>query len=384
MANPITDTDYVSLLVKKVIYGVTETGGATDSSRKAPSAETIKSPLIIPVNTLWAQSSALPLNPANAGGGLGYIPYIMAHYKGTTAAAPSATNNAVPNYQVVQMTKDPTVSDGSTWFATATVDNIATRLTNWVPFSFGSGYSVIVRKNSATGTIMDPNDVTSPYIFDYGAGVIQFPTTAPSGVTSLYIEGYRYIGQLGISSNFVVADMATLATTSGTLGTIAYVTNAGNGEAATYLYTSGTPGSGLSNWQLIGTYDSSSVDSRTYFVTVDTALSPPSTISLGKISSGRKITNVTVQVSNSFDGGATISVGDGSVVDRFMSTSENDLSDSSSTDGYTTTPSYIFAGTSGGRYTATSQNTTADTEIFVYYTANSATTGRAVVAISYQ
>ena len=130
MANPILDPDYVSLLVKKVIYGVTETGGATDSTRKAPSAETIKSPLIIPVSTLWAQSSSLPNNPASAGGGTGYIPYIMARYKGTTAATPNSTNNATPDYQMVTMTQDPTISDGSTWLATATPGTPTSRCSN--------------------------------------------------------------------------------------------------------------------------------------------------------------------------------------------------------------------------------------------------------------
>ena len=249
MANPILDPDYVSLLVKKVIYGVTETGGATDSTRKAPSAETIKSPLIIPVSTLWAQSSSLPNNPASAGGGTGYIPYIMARYKGTTAATPNSTNNATPDYQMVTMTQDPTISDGSTWLATATPGTPTSRLSNWIPFSFGSGYAVTVRKNSPTGTILDPNDTSYPYMFDYSAGVIQFPTAAPVGVTSLYVEGYRYIGVLGLSSNIVVADLTALSTTMGTYGTIARLTS----DGSAYMYTSSTQGTGLSNWGLIET-----------------------------------------------------------------------------------------------------------------------------------
>ena len=249
MANPILDPDYVSLLGKKVIYGVTETGGATDSTRKAPSAETIKSPLIIPVSTLWAQSSSLPNNPASAGGGTGYIPYIMARYKGTTAATPNSTNNATPDYQMVTMTQDPTISDGSTWLATATPGTPTSRLSNWIPFSFGSGYAVTVRKNSPTGTILDPNDTSYPYMFDYSAGVIQFPTAAPVGVTSLYVEGYRYIGVLGLSSNIVVADLTALSTTMGTYGTIARLTS----DGSAYMYTSSTQGTGLSNWGLIET-----------------------------------------------------------------------------------------------------------------------------------
>ena len=359
----ISDTDYISLLVKKVIYGVTETGGWNDSTRKSPGAETIPSPLIIPANTIWAETNALPSNPMT----VGYIPYIMMRYQGLT------DGTATEDRKRITMIKDPSISDGSTWIAT-TDGTVGGRLTNWIPFSFGSNYAV--KAYNQSNTLMAADDPAYPYVFDYSAGVMQFPNASP-GATTIYLEGYRYIGQVGVAANMVIPNMSTLNVIAGKQGDIAFVTDAGNGEFGMYMYTNPTAGTGTSNWTLFGTNDSATVDARTYTLTIDASSPPVSPVNIGNISGGRKITSVMVQVTTPFNAAATISVGDASVADRFMKVGENDLTDNTA-DGFITNPSYVYSGSNR------SVNNTSDSNILVTYAENSATTGVAIISVSYQ
>jgi hypothetical protein len=79
------------------------------------------------------------------------------------------------------------------------------------------------------------------------------------------------------------------------------------------------------------------------------------------------VTFVTVTVVTPFNNAATITVGDDLDQDRLMTVDQNDLSVSSD---YSTTPSYTYA-------------TGSDTQIRYYFNANGATTGKAIIAITY-
>lgn len=111
-------------------------------------------------------------------------------------------------------------------------------------------------------------------------------------------------------------------------GDQAYVTNAGDGEWALYLYTGGS-------WVEISNQDSATVDAKTLTTTFTMpagGFGNSSTNNLGNISQGRKITAVSVEVHTAFSGysGGTlpnIEVGTISDPDVFCDDVSNDLTD---------------------------------------------------------
>jgi hypothetical protein len=134
-------------------------------------------------------------------------------------------------------------------------------------------------------------------------------------------------------------------------------TDAGPGEYAVYMWNG-------SAFMLISTQDSAGSDAKTSSVTV-TSVST-GTIALSRAGNGSRIVSCTVDVTTSFDGTFDFTVGDVGDVDWIMSLADHDVQ---SLGSYVITP--------------TTQLTVAqETQINIYVT-GIATTGSAVVTITY-
>lgn len=180
---PISQTNQVDYLFKKIGYGITKTANATV---KSPSNETISSPLTIRGDVIWQQSASIP------------------------ATIPASNSSVVTLYadsvsSAVQTTADATAPTSVSW---------KTGLTNWIDPSFGATYQVKVylapTGNAAPQTygtqiFPDGTGANDFWFFDYNSGVLNFPDAIPSVITSnpskvIYIVGARYVGQTGITS----------------------------------------------------------------------------------------------------------------------------------------------------------------------------------------
>ncbi len=189
----------VDFLLKKLGYSVTKTGLAEDESlsgtKKAPFAEAIASPLVVPNTSIWQESEDIPSTPPGAS---------------TSVVEVYGTSNAV------LMTADPTVTGNRTFIAHSGAGNSSSPiLGDWIDVQFGSDYIVNVYKGdpdnggvklSASGSGSDDS-----WFFDYSAGVLNFNgSNVPSGVnsTNIYIVAYRYIGAKGVSEASTITNLA--------------------------------------------------------------------------------------------------------------------------------------------------------------------------------
>ena len=143
--------------------------------------------------------------------------------------------------------------------------------------------------------------------------------------------------------------------------------NRGDGEYGLFISNQADPTS-TSHLTLIGTADSAVADSGTLTNTFDYTTGTGSVI-LGNISSGSKVTSVTVTVNTAFDGTSpTLTVGDSGDSDRLMTADDNDLEDAFA---YETNPNHVYTNT-------------VDTQVSAFLTVNSATQGNVTVTVSYQ
>jgi hypothetical protein len=356
----ISDSEKLDFLWKKVIFGTSKTASAAN---KAGSNETIASPTPVYSANIWAQSdsTAIPTLPP---------------------VSTTATIQLYTGASRIRMTMDPTAPSNQTWLATATYNDTGSRLIDFVPTTFGSGYLVKVYlgdPNSGNAARIFPDTTGEEYVYDYISGVLNFTGTIPSGKAAtigtgtfsvasngVYIEVYKYIGAKGASAtkSSVVADIAARDSLTPGAGDFVHVidasgipTDAAAGEYADYLYD-GTA------WRLVATQDSARSDNLTTKVAITAAST--GTISLGKVGNGARVVEVSVEVTADFDGDIAISVGDAGDNARLMGADQNDLQGAGS---YVTTPIYQFP-------------TGAETDIAIYVT-GAATVGTANVVITY-
>jgi len=188
----MSDAQKLDYLWKKIGYGVAKTA---DSASKEAFNESIASPLLYRGDLIWTQSGSVPATPPASttsliqvykdGGGAGYSP-------------------------TVECTEDLTAPDNQTWL---------TGLANWIPTQFGDNY--LVQVYVAASGVTNPQTVGTKlfgagsgnddtWFFDYQAGVLNFnganiPSQITTGVTgkSIYIVGYRYIGEYGVDTTFI-------------------------------------------------------------------------------------------------------------------------------------------------------------------------------------
>jgi hypothetical protein len=218
---PLTDSQKLDFLWKKIMYGVAE----TSVSDKAGPNESIASPLPIYGHTILAQSGSI------------------------SAIPPVSSDTIVQVYSEGTANRckvDGTVSGNHTWVTVAdynaTID-VTNQLGDWIPPTFNSLYQVKVYAGnpSSGGILLNPLTTDQEWVFDYTSGVLHFPNTVPSGVATngVYIEGYRYIGTKGASGG--VSSFIAL-----TDGPGAFTGHAGQGivvnsGADGLSYTSGRP-----------------------------------------------------------------------------------------------------------------------------------------------
>ena len=189
-------------LLKKIGYVSSKTGIAEDESslsgtKKAPFAEPIPSPLVVPSSSIWSDSSLIPSTP----------PSSNTDYVGIY----TATN-------AFRMTVDNTVSGNRSFIARETWGvNSSANEGDWVDTSFGADYIVKIYKGdpnsggvqlSAAGS--GSNDT---WFFDYSSGVLNFNgTVVPTGITTdnVYLVGYRYTGAKGAQPAAGIASFTSL------------------------------------------------------------------------------------------------------------------------------------------------------------------------------
>lgn len=156
----------------------------------------------------------------------------------------------------------------------------------------------------------------------------------------------------------VVADISARNALTPDVGDQAHVLDKGNGEWALFLWDG-------SAWVEIANQDSArtDADSAQYMLNSNS----PSVSEIVTVSSGSRVTLITVEVITPFDGNPTMGVGYGSDLDALFQDNFVDLS---------TVGTYA-------NQTDTFFNTGNDTDIVVQYTANGATQGQARIVVTY-
>jgi hypothetical protein len=342
----ISQPNQVDLLWKKIVYGMTTTDVAAN---KSGSNEVIASPLPMYSNSLWVQDGLIPTTPPTSS---------------------SSVVNCLTGTSRVQATEDTAASLNVTW---------TTSILNWIPPAFGSNYAVVVYAGDplTTGTRLFPDTLGYEYTFDYQAGVLNFPGSVPAGVSTggIYIVGYQYIGQTGLSSLTATAGSAAKSTvvanitarnalTGMNTGDIAFVTDASGiptdaapGQYAVYMWTG-------SVWTVIATQDSGASDDKVVSVALTSAST--GTIAVNTARANATCVSVQVNVTTPFVGNMEISVGTSANNTVLIDTTESDL-------------------TSAGTYMLnmnTQLSNSVDTPVNIYVS-GTATTGAATVTVTY-
>lgn len=370
----ISDTDKTDILWKKLIFGVSTTA---DGTLKTGAGEAIASPLPVYNAQIWAQTSSSQIPP---------VP----------PTSTTATVSVRTGAQRIRCTTDATSPTNVTWLATTTFGDVATRVGDWVPPTFGTGYAVRVwigDPNSGNAARIFPDTTGEPWVFDYNAGVLHFPVAVPTAKTAtqgpgagsasltvaangIFIEGFRYVGIKGLAvpgldatKTYVVANItARDALTNINAGDTAHVLDAsaipqdaGSGEWANYLWN-GTA------WILTGTQDAARTDAGTFQETVATTPLPASVL-IRRVGDGARVVSVTAEVVTPFDGDADMTVGDAGNNARLMLAEQVDLRTAGT---YVSTPAYRFP-------------TNAETEVYAYFTTGVTppTVGQVRITITY-
>ena len=171
------------------------------------------------------------------------------------------------------------------------------------------------------------------------------------------------------SGTTIVANITARDALSPQAGDLAYVTDAGDGEWGLYIYDG-------SAWGELSNQDSANTDAQTLTVDFDTpgsGFGGVETVTLGNVSPGSRIVEVSVKVTTpvtNYTGSApTIDVGDQTDIDAYMT---GDMSDLSSAGTYTANPDYV--------YPASQTN---DLNVRCKFTHNSATLGAVTVSVTY-
>ncbi|NBY39615.1 MAG: hypothetical protein EBQ66_01570 [Flavobacteriia bacterium] len=197
----ISTAQYVDLLFKK-LQGVAKTATA---AQKSASNESIASPALLRGDIVWTQSSQVPSTAqVVANVTQGYL---------TTSRIECTADTTVPTIGGIY----------PTWL---------TNLQYWIPQEFGSTWPVKVWVDTAgaanptvTGTQIFSTGIggVGEFYFDTQAGVLNFiGETIPSTLTagkSIFITGYRYVGQLGVT-NLPSANIGNIQITGNTIATL--------------------------------------------------------------------------------------------------------------------------------------------------------------------
>jgi hypothetical protein len=197
----ISTAQYIDLLFKN-LQGVAKTATAT---QKSASNESIPSPALLRGDIVWTQADQIPSTAqVVANVTQGYL---------TTSRIECTADTTVPTIGGIY----------PTWL---------TNLQYWIPQEFGSTWPVKVWVDNAgasnptvTGTQIFAPGIggVGEFYFDTQAGVLNFigetiPATLTSG-KSIFITGYRYVGQLGVT-NLPSANIGNIQITGNTIVTL--------------------------------------------------------------------------------------------------------------------------------------------------------------------
>jgi hypothetical protein len=214
--------------------------------------------------------------------------------------------------------------------------------TNNNPFVGASNISGLPATTSATGTsklVLTRSDGGPIDIYESTEN-FRVNTGIASGHTGMYPLAMNIEQGIRTGGTTLVGDISARDSLSGMAGDQAYVTNAGDGEWALYLYDG-------SAWVEISNQDSATVDAKT----LSTSFTMPiggfgnsTTNNLGNISPGRKIQSVSVDVTTAFTGYSgnvlpNIEVGTVSDPDVYVDEISNDCT---SAEMYITNPEYTY------------------------------------------
>ena len=197
----ISTAQYIDLLFKK-LQGVAKTATA---AQKSASNESIASPALLRGDIVWTQADQIPSTAqVVANVTQGYL---------TTSRIECTADTTVPTIGGIY----------PTWL---------TNLQYWIPQEFGSTWPVKVWVDTAgaanptvTGTQIFAPGIggVGEFFFDTQAGVLNFiGETIPSTLTagkSIFITGYRYVGQLGVT-NLPSANIGNIQITGNTIATL--------------------------------------------------------------------------------------------------------------------------------------------------------------------
>jgi hypothetical protein len=279
-------------------------------------------------------------NSINAAG----IPNINAI--GTGSSNLTIQNTAGGSINIVNVTND---ASGTPWGGPSSCSGVP------LTTPAGGNNFITLTNNKGSGIIL--SNITGTPVENLGFESVR------NGELPLGLVVEQFV--IGGSSNGGTTVYATLGDlpVTGDLGALAYVIDSddgsGNdaGEWSTHVWDG-------SSWVRTGDQDSSNVDAKTASVIITNSASAQTLIDT--LSIGRRVLNVSIEVTQIFDGSPIISVGDTNDNSRLMS---DDLVDLSTASTYTSLSDYVYS--------------TEDTEINVYFSAGGATQGSAKIVITY-
>ena len=342
----INDTQKTDFLWKRIIFGTTE----TDITGKGGPNETVPSPVPTYIQNIWGEGDLVPV-PAAA------LANVVEEYGTATA---------------LQCTADPTVAGNYTWFATSVQGDVTTRTQNWVSPTFDPGYLINVYDGdpNSGGTKLNQGSAGDEWVYDYISGTLHFPNGPPSGLSQVWLVGFRYVGTLGVTTGgsgsapvTTYADNTARDADADTVaGDLAYVVSSPDGEYALYMATSAGPSG---SWSLLATEDSASSDAKS--LKSDLAFGTGASTTMGNASQNTRVINTAVEVTQAFSAGADVEVG---ILGDTAAIADSNYIDLQTVGTYQVSSNYIFAGAT-------------DTDVLMTYAANGATAGAATVTVTF-
>ena len=210
------------------------------------------------------------------------IPYISASVSGTGGLI--LRNQLGQKITIVNITPDV---NGNNFAGPASITSIPTTI-------LANTSTFVLRLTRADGGPMTIRDIE---------GTVLASTGVLSGQSGRYALGLNIEQGLRTSATTVVANMAARDALYPLIGDQVYVIDDGNGEWAMFLYDG-------ASWTNMSNKRSSQTDAKTLEYTIDfsQSVATPTQFSIGSISEGRRVENVTIHVAGSA-ARASISVG---------------------------------------------------------------------------
>ena len=166
----IDDAQKLDLLWKKFQFGVSQTDPA-----KSPYEEYTASNQPVRTADIWKQDDLIPNPPAAVTG--------------------------VVDFKQIQLIRDPSVVDGSTWICVESFPVGLTdenRLGDFIHPRYSPFYEIKVYKDLTRLQRVFNSKSETNWIFDYNTGILWFPQIEVLDITEVYIDAYRYVGTKGL------------------------------------------------------------------------------------------------------------------------------------------------------------------------------------------